>query len=361
MNALQQRWRRWIDERSPPRDSILFTQRNVYILPNKGGMGYAAVVLVLLLAAINEQLNLGYALAFLLGGVGLSAMWLTHGNLRGLSLALGSLTSVHAGQAVVLPVVLDASGLKRGRYGVVLKPPQRPAQPRARWWRRARQPGADPAGPPGMRAPAELAITPSGTVGEAAAGHQQTVTLAVPAPSRGWLPLPRLRIETTYPLGLFTAWGYWRAERRVLVWPALEPMAPPLPDLPADGGGPPGLSATSVDLPDGLRPWRRGDTIRTVAWKKSATRLASGLEPVSREAAGRPRQERWIEWSQAEGLDTEARLSRLATWVVMAERQASQDGQPYGLRLPGLTVDSSQGPVHLQQCLDALAQWGLTP
>lgn len=334
MNALQRRWRAWIDERSPPRDDIRFTQRNVYILPNRGGLGYGIVVLVLLLAAINEQLNLAYALAFLLGGVGLSAMWLTHGNLRGLSLALGSLNSVHAGQAVALPVVLDASGLKRGRYGVVFKQPS---------------PGAG------------SAMAPVDTVGEAAAGHQQTVVLAVPAPSRGWLSLPRLRIETTYPLGLFTAWAYWRTQRRVLVWPALETMAPPLPDLPADGGGPPGLSATSVDLPDGLRPWRRGDTIRTVAWKKSATRLASGLEPVSREAAGRPRQERWIEWAHTEGLDTEARLSRLATWAVMAERQASQDGQPYGLRLPGLTVPSSQGPVHLQQCLDALAHWGLAP
>lgn len=329
MNALQQRWRRWVDERSPRRDTIRFTQRNVYILPSRGGLGYAVVVLVLLLAAINEQLNLAYALAFLLGGVGLSAMWLTHGNLRGLSLSLGSLGSVHAGQAVVMPVVLDASGLSRGRYGVVLKLPN--------------------------------TQTPVDTVGEAAAGHQQTLMLPVPAPSRGWLALPRLRVQTTYPLGLFTAWGYWRAERRVLVWPALDPAAPPLPDLPADGGGPPGLSATAVELPDGLRPWRRGDTVRSVAWKKSATRLASGLEPVSREAAGRPRQERWIEWAHTEGLDTETRLSRLATWVVMAERQALQDGQPYGLRLPGQNVASGQGAVHMQQCLDTLAQWGLAP
>lgn len=329
MNALRQRWRRWVDERSPRLDRQTFTQRNVYIVPGRGGLGFAAVVLVLLLASINEQLNLGYALAFLLGGVGLSAMWLTHGNLRGLSLSLGAINSVHAGQALQVPVVLDAGELKRGRYGLLMSTTD--AQ--------------------GMLAvPAEVA-----------AGHQTTATLAIPAEARGWMTLPRLRVLTTYPLGLFRAWGYWRTARRVLIWPALEARPPALPDLPADGGGTVGLPTTHVELPDGLRPWRQGDTLRTIAWKKSANRLASGLDPVSREASGRPRLERWIDWTHAAGLPTEARLSRLASWVVMAERQALHDGQPYGLRLPGVTIACTQGSAHMHRCLDTLAAWGQDP
>jgi hypothetical protein len=42
----------------------------------------------MLLAAINYQLNLGYALTFLLAGAGLVSMHVTHGNLRGLTLHL---------------------------------------------------------------------------------------------------------------------------------------------------------------------------------------------------------------------------------------------------------------------------------
>ncbi len=352
MTSFRERWRRWIDERSPRRDRMTFTQRNVYIVPNKGGLGYTVVVLVLLLAAINEQLNLAYALAFLLGGVGLAAMWLTHGNLRGLSVSLGSLNSVHAGQPLPVPVVLEAGKRARGRYGLLITQPERAlGRLPSRWRRKARaQALADAA--------ARAASVDVHT--EVAAGHPQQTTVAVETPARGWLSLPRFRVQTTYPLGLFHAWGYWRAEQRVLIWPALETTPPPLPDVPADGGGPVGLSATTVELPDGLRPWRRGDTIRSVAWKKSATRLASGQSPVSREAAGRPRQERWIEWEHASGLATEARLSRLATWLVMAERQASEDGQPYGLRLPGLSVPPAHGPVQLHQCLDALATWGIS-
>lgn len=328
MKALQERWRRWVDERSPRRESMIFTQRNVYIVPSKGGVGFAIVVLVLLLAAINEQLNLGYALAFLLGGVGLSGMHLTHGNLRGLTLTMGAPGSVHAGQTAQVALTLDAQALARGRFGLVLD------------W-------TDGNGPV--------------VQAEVAAGHQSSVDLALPTSGRGWLLLPRLRVTTTYPLGLFRAWGYWRPAQRVLVWPALETAAPPLPELPADGGGMMGLPSSAVDLPDGLRPWRRGDAARSVAWKKSATRLVSGQMPVTREASGRPRQERWIEWAHTSGLHTEARLSRMAAWVVMAERQALHDGQPYGLRLPEVTIASGQGGVHMHRCLDALASWGHKP
>jgi hypothetical protein len=42
----------------------------------------------MLLASINYQLNLGYALTFLLAGAGLVSMHLTHGTLRGLTLHL---------------------------------------------------------------------------------------------------------------------------------------------------------------------------------------------------------------------------------------------------------------------------------
>ena len=330
----RQRWRRWFDARSPRQDSITLTQRTVYILPSRGGLGYALVVAVLLLAAINEQLNLAYALAFLLGGVGLSALWLTHANLRGLSLSLGTVSSVHAGQNLALPVLLDATTLSRGRYGLVMRAP-------------LAENGS------GMPLPDVAA--------EVARGHQSVAHFPIIAGERGWMDLPRLRIETTYPLGLFRAWSYWRAQRRVLVWPALDPQAPALPEGQTDGDARMTASPQPVDMPDGLRPWRRGDTLRSVAWKKSASRLASGQAPISREASGRPHQECWIDWAHADGLALEARLSRLASWLVMAERQALDRAQPYGLRLPGQRIAPGQGPAHLQHCLDTLATWGEPP
>jgi uncharacterized protein (DUF58 family) len=319
----QKLWENWLVRRTPRAQRITFTQRTVYILPSKGGWMYALVVLVLLLAAINEQLNLAYALAFLLGGVGLSSMSLTHSNLRGLSLVLGPTPSVHAGQTMHVQVILDATDLKKGRFGLVLNHHLRC---------------------------------------EVMAGQQAASHLPVVTQQRGWLNLPRWPIETTYPLGLFRAWGYWRAAPAVLVWPALEVNAPALPNTAGNiaqdiQSGTPDQQAHQ----DEMREWQHGDSLRTVIWKKSATRMACGLTPVVRQASAMSSRSVWIDWHLTDGLPLEARLSRMATWLVSAEAQRqqhpSEHASVYGLRLPGRTIACGQGPAHLAHCLNTLSVW----
>jgi uncharacterized protein (DUF58 family) len=48
---------------------------------------------------------------------------------------------------------------------------------------------------------------------------------------------------------------------------------------------------------------------------------------------------------------TEARLSRLARWVVLAEER----GLRYGLALPGIKVPLGEGFPHRDRCLKELA------
>ena len=59
-----------------------------------------------------------------------------------------------------------------------------------------------------------------------------------------------------------------------------------------------------------------------------------------------------------QGLSAEARLSRMATWLIQAEQKAQDQGQLYGLELPNQTIACDSGPRHLRQCLDTLALWG---
>lgn len=313
----QSLWNNWLARRTPRLPHLTFTQRNVYILPSKGGWVYAVVVLVLLLAAINEQLNLAYALAFLLGGVGLSSMSLTHGNLRGLTLALGSVRSVHAGQTLAVPITLDATHLKHGRFGLMID----------------------------QAMPCEVE-----------AGQQATFELPVKTRQRGWMHLPRWSIETTYPLGLFRAWGYWRPSPAVLIWPAAEPHPPEMPSLPEDNGLQTPARSTSTHMEE-VREWQRGDALRQVVWKKSATRMACGQTPVVRHEPTESSPPTWIDWRQTEGLDTEARLSRLAAWLLKAEAMSQQTTHSYGLRMPGHAIPCGKGPAHLAQCMEVLATW----
>ena len=103
--AFNARMQAWFQARLPRSDTLLLTQRNVYILPTRAGITFAFTLLVLLLASVNYQLNLGYVLTFLLAGSGVVSMHLTHNTLRGLTLHLKPVAPVFAGEAATLEAV----------------------------------------------------------------------------------------------------------------------------------------------------------------------------------------------------------------------------------------------------------------
>src|SRR3954454_22180191 len=102
------RFRAWLQTRLRRSDTLLLTQRNIYILPTRAGLLFAATLITLLIASINYQLNLGYVLTFLLAGSGAVSMQLTHNTLRGLTLHLKPIAPVFAGEPAVLEVVLSS-------------------------------------------------------------------------------------------------------------------------------------------------------------------------------------------------------------------------------------------------------------
>ena len=77
-----ERVRRWFENRLPVSDTHTLTQGNIYIVPTKAGLAFAFTLMLMLVASINYQLNLGYLLTFLLAGSALVSMHMTHGTLR---------------------------------------------------------------------------------------------------------------------------------------------------------------------------------------------------------------------------------------------------------------------------------------
>ena len=88
-------------------------------------------------------------------------------------------------------------------------------------------------------------------------------------------------------------------------------------------------------------------------WKKAAKALEAGGDLVSRDTSASAQHELWLDWQACGTLAPEDRLSRLAAWVVTADRA----GVNYGLKLPGVDVPRDHGEPHRRTCLEALALW----
>jgi len=155
-------------------------------------------------------------------------------------------------------------------------------------------------------------------------------------------------LESRYPFGLFRAWTIWRPAGNLWVYPKPESPMPAWPvSIATQADHPQQLAVGGGTEFDGVRAYRRGDTLRQVVWKKAAR---TG-ELISRETAGAVQRELVLQWQQAQGLDTEARLSRLAAWVVAADAA----GHRWGLALPNAELAPDNGAPHRHAALRALA------
>lgn len=305
---------RWaLRVRPPEATPIILTQRRVYVLPTRAGLAYATALGVILLGAMNYNLSLGHALVFLLAGLGIVAILHTFRNLAHLSIRPGRCEPVFAGGQARFELVLD----------------NRRADPRTSLRLFI-----------GDEAPLEADI----------GAHASTlVTVGVPAARRGWLAMPRLTIETTWPLGLVRAWSYAVPTTSCLVYPQPAVKAPPLPWSPTAARGSTKDGRGADDF-SGLRKHQVADPPRHVAWKAVARQQDGPL--LTKLFSGAAAQQLWLDWDELAGVgDTEQRLSILARWMI----DANTTGIAWGLRLPALRLAPDNGAAQLSAGLRALA------
>lgn len=301
---------RWRSDGTAP---LRLGQRRIFIVPSRGGLLFALALVIMLLGAINYNLALGHALVFLLAGLGITGMIHTFRNLFGLVITPGHCEPVFAGQTAFFPLALD-NDRRTPRLALELA-----AQ---------------------AELPVETAIDSL---------SQTRVRVPLQADQRGWLPLPRVRLSTRYPLGLFTAWAYLQPEMRCLVYP--KPLAAPLPEArPALSNSTQHGEGGQEDFA-GFRPRQPADSLRHVAWKASARNGGEGPLLV-KEFAGGADSELIVDWQDTDpALPTDTRLGLLTGWILAAETA----GMRYGLRLPGLALTPASGDQHRRRCLEALA------
>ncbi|MBK1690492.1 DUF58 domain-containing protein [Rubrivivax gelatinosus] len=282
--------------------------------PTALGWGVLALVLALLLMAVNEANNLLYALAFLLLAMQGVGAWQAARQIAGLQAQAAGAAPVHAGQTARLALTLRAEGRPRARAAV-----------------RAALPGPGPAvfAPP-WQLPAEPACLQ---------------WLDWPAPRRGWQRAAALRLACDYPLGLVRAERDCALRAELLVYPALEGPA---------GGGAERSAPRAEEANDfaGLRPFAAGDSARRIAWKALARAMAPQVK-VFGGAGGRAAL--LLQWEHTPG-STEQRLVRLTRRLI----DAHADGRDWVLQLPGQRL-ASAWPGDAAALRAALAALALFP
>lgn len=289
--------------------------RRIYILPTRAGLIFALIAFVMMLGAMNYNNNLGFALTFLLAAVGVVSIHHCHHNLAQLRLSALGAEPVFAGDSWQFRFRLH-NDRQHTRW-----------QTRLTWDGNAQ----------------EVCVDLDGNA-------QALLELPLDAPGRGFHPVPRLRVATCYPLGLFEAWSWLNFDIKGLAYPRPAPRASGLAT-----GDPArtGLDASGDDDYAGMRQWRPGDSPRRIAWKALA-RTGQKLVHEYRGGAGAPV---WIDWDSESGNDNEQRIARLARRVL----DAAASGAEFGLRVPGVVVQPDQGLEQRHRCLRALALIRTTP
>jgi uncharacterized protein (DUF58 family) len=297
-----------LGERPVTGEAFILNQRRIFILPTQRGLGFALLIVLLMLIAFVYNNNLAYMLAFLLASVFFISILHTYNALAGLQVQEGQSIAVFAGE--------------QASFGVQITNPTHI-----------------------VREHVQVSITIPESF-KLNANSKIHIGLPVPTQRRGQYPIGTVTLSSSYPLGLFRAWSPIRFNSKLWVYPKPSQQTTPWPEA-AAATSQQGQFKKGGDEFYSLQGYHAGDSIRHIHWKA----YAKGLGLYSKQFGGESSAEIWLDFSQTPGQSLEERLSQLCRWVIDAE----QGGLRYGFILPNVRLEPGNGHAHYRQCLEALA------
>lgn len=286
---------------------VVLHRHRIYVLPTRFGLLFSAVLLVMLLGALNYNNNPALLLTCLLGAACFQSVFQAFRTLNGVELRSLQAEPCHAGDMLHITLMFRAAG--RARYSL------------------------------------RAVVGEVETLFDMEAGRDTRVRVGVQALQRGWQRNGRIRLYCEYPFGLFRVWSWLNPDFAALVYPRREDPPVPLPRS-HDAAAELPMRRTGDEFAM-LRDYHPSDPRRSIAWKASARHDAL----LVKEFEQRRGREIVLDWDAAAGLTHEARISRLTRWVEDADALRHS----YLLLLPDQRVGPGMGSDHRHACLRALA------
>ncbi|HSG51881.1 MAG TPA: DUF58 domain-containing protein [Rheinheimera sp.] len=298
-------WRllnRYLDKKQPVSAQVTLVQKLIFILPTRYGWWFLLLISLLYLLGTNYQNNLILLLCYFLLILFLFSIVLCYKNLSGLTLRCPVAAEGFCSDTLDVELVLSSD-----KQHVILQ------------------------------------LNFIGQTYESITLNQQSkISLPLETQRRGKYPLPRIRIFSQYPFGLWRAWSYIALDQYYWVYPK--------PDQHIDANLNDNIEGNKLTKPAGdmLSPYRTGDSLRYMVWKRLAR---DPLNPVVRQQHVSQTQPSWVVIPKLSGDALEHALNKACYQLLALE----QSGTQYGLKLPQLTVAQSCGKAHLTRCLQELA------
>jgi uncharacterized protein (DUF58 family) len=288
--------------------------RSIYVLPSRQGWMFLLLVLIIWLLGTNYQNNLILAAAFMLISLHFVSLFHVWRNVSGLVFEAVSVDGVFVKERAAFMVRVSSKSPRHYRHlrlTLMSDPPQR-------------------------------------YVVDIPAGGECRLQLEPQAQARGQLPLPAVRVETSYPFGLVNCWTWIRLKMSAVVFP--QPVAAQAADsASSQTGQKENLQAAGDDF-YGFAAYQAGAPLSRVAWKHYAR--GAGLH--LKEFGGAEGSDLWIDWQSWKRLDMESCLSAMCFQVLEQSKAATT----YGVRLPDRIVAPGSGESHKLEALTALAFYG---
>lgn len=309
-NALKKMAPNLMRHKKPEALPLRINWRRIFVLPTKPGIFFAVITFLMLVASLNFNNNMGLMMTFLLFGVAQVAMYRVFLNIRNLLIHHVVAKPVFLGQHAVFDIYLQAD---QDKFDICMDKPDA-----------------------------------SRFISELQKGDIKYISTQQITRKRGWQRCEKIKIYSSYPFGLFYAWIWAKPDVQCLVYPRPEDSAPPLPlDLYSEGQT---EKIIHGDDFHGLKPFQSGDSLRLIAWK----RTAQTGELISRELQQYQGEKLVLNYANVPLADVEKKLSRLTAWVV----EAQQMQLDYCLILPGFNSGFGYSGKHYLNCLKALALFG---
>lgn len=274
------------------------TRKRVFLLPTKLCFLIAIAALCIWIGALNYTVSLAYALAFWLISLLIVSAILTWRQLLELRLSIGSITSVYAGETVLIPININFTGKLHRRFQIAFEHQNK-----------------------------EIVDTVNSI-------QKKTIIcpISFSTQKRGRISVPVVHIFTDTPFGLFLAFSYAKFNTSFIVYPkALEDINHSSRNIePANGE----LHLTKgEDNFSHLSEYQPGEPIHTIAWKVLAKQGHLVSKRFTGEQTGVIQILSFDDYPS--GIDLETKLSYL-TWRIL---QAEHQQQPYVLQLPNQRIE----------------------